>query len=38
MPRWKDNFNDENAFEEDEEEDLSTYDDEQDWEPEVIFE
>ena len=38
MPRWKESFNDENAYEEEEEEDLSIYDEEQDWQPEVIFE
>lgn len=38
MSRWKESFNDENAYEEDEEENLEEYDSEQDWQPEVIFE
>ena len=37
MPRWKESFNDENAYEEDEES-CEGYDEEQDWQPEVIFE
>ena len=32
MPRWNESFNDENAYEEDEEEDLSTYDDDDEME------
>mgnify|MGYP001578520525 CR=1 FL=1 len=36
MPRWKETFNDENAFEEDEEENLEGYDEESDWLPEFM--
>ena len=38
MPRWKENFNDGNAFADEEDDDIGGYDDEQDWQPEVIFE